>query len=310
MSAQDAPKPMDEVMLAMDVVDTLRRNMRAIERELGSDEQDHKLLERLKTIYGTQGIDVPDHILREGVQALREDRFSYEPTPPSLSRKLAEIYVRRDKWGKPLLGIVAVIFIGFFAYKATYVWPKERADKQVQLELTQILPAEFERLYTRIDQLTDYELIEARAEQIRSDGLAAIQTMDIIGARAGKAKLESLVNNLSLEYDLRIRSGQNQTSGVWRVPDDNLNARNYYIIVEPVSPDGTILSIDMISEESNKKTTTRKFGVRVSEEIYQDVLLDKGDDGIIQNNIVAHKKRGTLDPEYYISVLNGVITDW
>lgn len=109
MSSNDPNKPMDEVMLAMDVVDTLRRNSRVVERELNVEAREAELLGRLKELYGTQGIEVSDDILREGVIALREDRFVYKPTPPSFSRWLARRYIRRHKWGKPIL-----FFGGFF----------------------------------------------------------------------------------------------------------------------------------------------------------------------------------------------------
>lgn len=95
----------------MDVVDTLRRNRRLVERELNVEEREAELLSRLKELYGTQGIEVSDEILKEGVLALREDRFTYKPTPPSFSLRLAKIYIHRRKWGKPLL-----LFGGFFIF--------------------------------------------------------------------------------------------------------------------------------------------------------------------------------------------------
>ncbi len=119
MSVNDPHKPMDEVMLAMDVVDTLRRNSRVVERELNVEMREAELLERLKELYGTQGIEVSDDILREGVIALREDRFVYKPTPPSFSRSLARFYVKRKKWGKPVLlfGIffLIILILSFFS---------------------------------------------------------------------------------------------------------------------------------------------------------------------------------------------------
>lgn len=111
MSVNDPNKPMDEVMLAMDVVDTLRRNSRVVERELNVEMREAELLARLKELYGTQGIEVSDDILREGVIALREDRFTYKPTPPSFSRSLAKFYIKRHKWGKPLLFFGAFLLI-------------------------------------------------------------------------------------------------------------------------------------------------------------------------------------------------------
>ena len=96
-------------MLAMDIVDTLRRDRRVVSQELLTEEQEKQLLERLKDIYGPQGIEVSDDILKEGVRALREERFVYKPTPPSFSRTLAVLYVRRRHWLK------LVIAIGIFA---------------------------------------------------------------------------------------------------------------------------------------------------------------------------------------------------
>ena len=55
--------PLDHVMIAMDVVDTLRHDQLIVERELNGDERKAKLIERLREIYSAQGIDVPDKIV-------------------------------------------------------------------------------------------------------------------------------------------------------------------------------------------------------------------------------------------------------
>jgi len=113
-------KNLDDILMAMDVVDTLRHSSRVVERELNASEYDTKLLERLRGIYEAQGINVPDHILKEGVTALREDRFTYRPTPLSFSRSLAEWYVKNQKMtpfviygvGLVVLLLVFSIFFG------------------------------------------------------------------------------------------------------------------------------------------------------------------------------------------------------
>jgi hypothetical protein len=91
---------LDEVMLAMDVVDTLRRRERLVKRELDAEGREEDLKERLRKIYHAQGIEVPDHILEEGVAALKEDRFVYKPPLEGLGIKLARLYVARGRWGK------------------------------------------------------------------------------------------------------------------------------------------------------------------------------------------------------------------
>src|SRR5262245_36028019 len=110
-------QPLDEVMLAMDVVDTLRHSQRLVEQELDTEHREQVLRQRLKDIYASQGIDVPDHILAEGVAALQEERFTYKPPPASLAVKLAHLYVNRGTWARPFLIGVAVLAIALVAYQ-------------------------------------------------------------------------------------------------------------------------------------------------------------------------------------------------
>ena len=140
--------------------------------------------------------------------------------------------------------------------------------------------------------------------------MTAVQAKDIEDARTNKENLQNIADTLQQNYTLRIVSGLNATSGVWRIPDNNPNARNYYIIVEPVSPTGKILSLDVVNEENNKRVNTSKFGVRVSPETFKNITQDKRDDGIIQNNIIGQKQRGKIDVDYIMPVLDGVITTW
>ncbi len=67
-----AGAPLDDVMMAMDVVDTLRHAEKLVERELSSDERARQLKERLRQIYTSQGLAVSDRILDEGVAALED----------------------------------------------------------------------------------------------------------------------------------------------------------------------------------------------------------------------------------------------
>ena len=91
---------LDQVMLAMDVVDTLRHQQSLVDRELASDERDEALVAKVKRMYASQGLEVTDEIIAEGVAALREDRFAYRPPPPKGSMWLARLYVNRGRWAK------------------------------------------------------------------------------------------------------------------------------------------------------------------------------------------------------------------
>jgi len=108
--------PLDEVMLAMDVVDTLRHERALVEAELDSDKRAAKLTARVKSIYESQGIEVSDGVIAEGVKALEEDRFVYEPPDRTLAVRLAEVYVERGKWARRGLVVAFVAVLVWFAF--------------------------------------------------------------------------------------------------------------------------------------------------------------------------------------------------
>ena len=56
-AAQPPPAQLDEVMLAMDVVDTLRHRERLVAGELAAEGREEDMLERLRRVYQAQGID-------------------------------------------------------------------------------------------------------------------------------------------------------------------------------------------------------------------------------------------------------------
>ncbi|MCA8974509.1 MAG: hypothetical protein KDC98_07290 [Planctomycetes bacterium] len=107
--APPQPVALDRVMLAMDVVDTLRHRQLLVERELDDDRRQQELIERVQAIYESQGIEVAGDIVAEGVRALREDRFKYVPPMRSFEVMIAEIYVERGRWAKIT---AAVLFVG------------------------------------------------------------------------------------------------------------------------------------------------------------------------------------------------------
>ncbi len=76
--------PLDELMLAMDVVDTLRHKELMLAREVEADDREQRLLARLREIYTGQGIEVSDDVLKQGVAALQEERFSLQGPQPKL----------------------------------------------------------------------------------------------------------------------------------------------------------------------------------------------------------------------------------
>ncbi|MGD8659266.1 MAG: DUF6384 family protein [Desulfobacterales bacterium] len=413
---------LNEVMLAMDVVDTLRHQQSLVDRELATDDRDQALIAKVRKIYADQGLAVSDEVIASGVKALREERFTYTPPKKSFQLTLARLYVNRGRWAKRGAVLVVALLAVYLVYQLFVVAPQRRsrqkaiqainlridrqrdqisvtkerlvrlnqaltnakdagsqkasaaarelvdraardlaaAQEKIQalekLEITsQVDPEQgtqiansvtdrldkrkeliaalsdhlnnAEKATTALDELRilpeklkdqrDRALAESRqnearrqAEKLYNDAMTALARGDVAAAQNGYASLQQLYDQLVQEYELRIVSREGARSGVWRVPQNNPNARNYYVIVEAITPDGKRLTVPVISEEDGKTHIVKQWGLRVKASVFDQIKRDKMDDGIINNNLFGQKKRGHLNPQYLIPTTGGAIAQW
>lgn len=295
---QTAAVALDEVMLAMDVVDTLRHQQELVVQELSAADRDKYMLERLRQIYSAQGIEVPERILREGVVALREDRFTYKPPERSLAVRLAHVYVRRRAWTLGLLAVLAVAAIGVAMYRDTVVRPQQELVRGIETSYAQVLA------------LAEVPEARSQAQLLYASAQDALRASDRGAAREAQTALAALQATLASSYTLNIVSGANETTGVWRIPDVNLGARNYYLIVEATGPNGRPLAVPVRSEETGQWATVSRWGLRVDQATFERVAADKQDDGIIQDRLFGEKQRGRLEPDYRFPTTGAAITSW
>lgn len=298
VSAPAGKPPLDDMMLAMDVVDTLRRRQRLVDRELDEVGREDDLKQRLKRIYAQQGIDVPDHVIEQGVAALKEDRFTYAPPEGGPGRCLALIYISRGRWGKWLAGGAAAAVLAASANYFAFVAPQ------------QALPDELDAAYQQALSISRSDNARATAKQLLDDGLAALRADDHKRADTALDELQALQKTLDLEYTIQIVNRPGLQSGVWRIPDVNAKARNYYVVVEALSRNGERLEIDVDNEESGRSEKVSVWGLRVDENTFEAVKRDKLDDGIIENDRVGAKERGFLVPRFELPTSGGTITKW
>ena len=294
----------------MDVVDTLRHRQDLVERELAGEAREAALLAKLRDIYQHQGIEVSDAVLREGVKALGESRFSYTPPPPSLKRSLALLYVKRGKWGPAAMALLLVLVLGLGGYFLAWQ-PMQRAQAEAaRVELSETLPSRMDELYQAVFEETKVQQAVVEAEQLRTRGKAAAAEGDREGAELAVERLTALRDQLRLDYTLRIVNREGQKTGFWTFPEINTAATNYYVVVEPVDSTGRVLSLPVTSEENGETETVSIWGVRVPESTYRAVEADKLDDGIVERSTLGLKQYGFLDVDYVMPTLGGAVTRW
>ncbi|HJZ32034.1 MAG TPA: DUF6384 family protein [Hyphomicrobiaceae bacterium] len=308
--APSQPQKLDDVMIAMDVVDTLRHREHLVERELNEDGRESELIARLRQIYREQGIEVPDQVLAEGVKALKDSRFVYTPPPASWKRTLLTLWVKRQLYGTRTGLVAAVLLLLAGSYYAFVSRPARLAKEQARIEITQTLPKQLRQTHADIMAIATDEAAKAKATALETDAERAIRAGDRAAMVKVNGELAQLQQDLLREYTLTIVSRAGESTGIWRRPPQGGLARNYYLIVEAIAPDGRKLSLPIRNEETGMVETVSKFGVRVPEETFQAVARDKRDDGIVQKNRFGVKRRGTLTVDYEMPFEGGFITKW
>lgn len=311
VAARSGPAPaLDETMLAMDVVDTLHHADRLVERELEGDARRAVLKQRLREIYAGQGIAVPEAILEQGVAALEQHRFTYTPTPPSFSRSLATLWVTRARWGRAVgFALGALVLAGGGWWFGVRV-PAERARIAEQQELKEGLPRALQAEYDRVLAATSLQGPRDRAARLLAEGRAAAGAGALGDARARLAGLQELQRNLAQEFQIRIVARAGEQSGVWRVPQANPRARNFYLIVEALDRNGRPVEVPVTSEEDGSTARVSKWGLHVPEAEFERVRQEKMRSGLIGDPVVGQKRAGELEPRWSIPVTGGAILKW
>lgn len=349
---------LNDVMLTMDVADTLRYQEHLIQRELSTSDMDRALIDKVRRMYEAQGIEVSGRIIAEAVAALREERFTYKPPDKDANTALARLYIKRGVWTKAILMTLALIFCAVMAYQWFVAGPTKRRQVQAtqsiettwaqfqqsqpaasiadagkaryeaakkalakgdaqtvsakvkELEQLTVLPTQLQKSFRQSLYIAEEKKAREIANNYFEEGRAALDRGNVeIALTAGK-NLAELEKVLQTEYQLKIVSRPNESSGTMRIPPNNPSAQNYYIIVEAMTAEGEKVTLPITSEEDGKKRSVSKWGFRVSRDEYERVRRDKMDDGIIQNKEFGVKKKGYLSFEYMIPTTGGAILEW
>jgi len=283
---------LDDVMLAMDVVDTLRHRDEWVSREIDEAGREADLMARLRAIYAGQGIQVSDAVLVQGIRALDESRFVYTPPEPNLATSLALLWVERNRYLKAAAALVLLVAALAGAYYETRVRPLRQTASALEAAHSEAVaeaagPAGRER-----------------ADRLLDAGAAALEESDTGAAAQALGDLRSLRASLQSEYELRI------VSTAFKVPPTALHERIRYLIVEAVAPDGGILTLPVANGEAKAPQPVARWGIAVNPDVYLAVDQDLKADGRIDDAALGVKRRGEPDVEFLKPVLGKTITEW
>ncbi|TLX15884.1 DUF6384 family protein [Rhizobium sp. MHM7A] len=176
----------NDLIVASDIVDTIRNDERLIDHELGSEDRKKALKARLKDMYKAQGMEVSDAVIEEAVQRKDAERFIFKPMKAGVSRFLWTSYVRRNKYALRLSVAVGVVVLGVVGYNAAQYQfvekPALEAARHLELQLAEVLP-------NRLKAVSEDALASATRlqDEVSKSEIAAQQTIVNSAIRARDA---------------------------------------------------------------------------------------------------------------------------
>lgn len=209
----------DELMLAMDAVDTLRHEKSLVDIELTSDERKLALIQRLRTYYLDQGIAVSDETLETAVSNMDKNRLVHEPLKPGMARTVAHLWVDRHlilrNVGIAFVSMLAVGYVSFVFYNKFVVEPRERAAFELALDIETRLPAALNTAYANVvaaAEVNGDNLSVTLADNIYEATLKFIEAGNVAESRKEIARLEEMT--ASINAKIHVESLQKEAKEI------------------------------------------------------------------------------------------------
>ncbi len=281
------PLASHELLRVMDAARVIHERRTALEeREFDRE----ATIREIQVMYEELGDLVGRRTIGRALDEYLSERHAFAPAGPGLRRTLALAYIRRGWIAlRVLLPAAAASLLVWGGAELVEVRQQQRVEREAALLVT--LGDEIDRLHASLLANAAEEPVRQRAAELhrRAQPLIASADATELAQVAGTlAELEALVMTA---YRIVV------TGGIWRYPDDNPDARNDYLIVQAVDAQGRQLQLPIRSEEDRVVRRVLEWGERVSREIYDRVAADKQDNGIIDDDHFAWKRRGFITAE-------------
>ena len=228
----------------------------------------------------------------------------------ALSQQRLLSYQDRDEFGEERESAQAKLstYASALDNLGTEVAAVEKSERL--LESFRQLPVSIKELAQTAKSMAKEPAVAALADTTSENAIAALKSQDLNSAKQAHASLENLIAEVSREYDILVVSRPGEKTGVWRYPEKNRQARNFYIVVEAVTSAGERLQRAILSEEDGKTYRVKRWAMRVDEATYNAIAADKADDGIVQNKRFGKKDRGYINPDYRMRTTGASIVSW
>lgn len=314
---------MHDMLRIMDVASALRRERETAEAQLDVDAATAKLRERLLATAAAAGEAVTAAEVDAAIASYFARQHRYADPPPSWRRLRAHLWVSRVPVALGL-AFVLLLVVGATALAGVFTAPAPvpspaAVPSPVPSPVPQPAPVapavtspapvaapvastpedafavawrRFQQALATAGKLAADDGARARLDQVAAVADVAGPAKDLARLRAAQSELDEVILRLDEQYEVTVVDRPGELSGIDRYFRGKLSG--YYLIVEARSADGRTLRRRIVNHETKSRDEVTKWGEEVDEVVWNRLVADKRDDGVVDDALFARKSRGTL----------------
>jgi hypothetical protein len=291
-----ATKPAEQLTIAemtriMDVVSTLRRERGVAQQQLNLDETKRLLRERLIETARVTGDKVSQVEIDVAIDQYFDQLHVFAPPKASAETLLAHVYVARHtiaKWAVGI-GMTATLWWSLFSYG---IMPGPARTERIAGELY----GNIEKSVAAVESIAKVPDVQQRVIELTKQADVYKSAGNLKGLERIAAEISQQEALLKQEYTVQIM--QSPRTGIDAYVEGSDQLSGYYLIVQAVTPDGTVLPMTIRDGETGDLRTVTQWGEQVPQEVYEQVAADKRADGIVDARALGAKKVGELEAQF------------
>lgn len=281
---------LDEMTRVMDVARTLRKERSIAERELNREETIALLRQKLREAADLAGDPVTDEQIDTAIEHYFDNLHEFDPPEPGLETFAAGVYVRRYQITAWALAIATAALLLWGGWFSGMLPGKRQTELQARQAYSQV-----EEVTGSIEKLATDPAVTAEAQAARAEAATYLDRGEVSALEQLKSRLLQQESVLKAEYQVMIVQGP--LSGIERHAPGTGDLSGSYLIVQAVDSSGNVVPMQIRNAESGKMERVTEWAEQVPQEVFERVMADKQEDGVVDNRELAVKRRGEQDLE-------------
>lgn len=320
----------------MDVASALRRERETAEAQLDAATAKARLRDRLLATAAAAGEAVTPAEVDAAIAHYFAEQHRYADPPNGLKKLLAHCWVQRVGCAFLLILLGAFTWIAVAVLssvatqpaKANVEPPPAVAPKATPAPAPSVTPpvvtppvevpkpvlrveppkpptedlatvwAKFESAAAAAREMAIDDVARASVDQVVKLGRLHHEQQNLDRLKAARSELDEVATRLAEEYTVTIVDRLGEKSGFERLYNGRVSG--YYLVVEALDRNGRALSRSIVNTETKSRDTVKKWGEEVEQDVWERIVADKQKDGVVDENVVAKKVRGTMSEEFVL----------